>query len=251
MSRFLLLSFHDPACTDRRRGRLNVSSDIVQEISGGVTTAGDEAINGSSSDEGRSKAVTKHPSKDAYAAAVKAFVECEAYGKAFEFLHSMGQLFGDVPVCSVYQGVRCFPESLDTEAKIAAAFSQLKARKVGCVGSKAPTVVCTSCWRGCFAGVHDGTLASSVPPFLTPVHALTLSLQQDAGQPITTTMLNVLTRAIARSSDTTTVGKVFNAYEPTWGLQPDVDTYNAVLEACESAGKVGAVQVRGTPTPMF
>jgi hypothetical protein len=35
------------------------------------------------------------------------------------------------------------------------------------------------------------------------------------------------------------------------GLQPDVDTYNAVLEACESAGKVGAVQVRGTPTPMF
>ena len=80
---------------------------------------------------------------------------------------------------------------------------------------------------------------------------LSLSLQQDAGQPITTTMLNVLTRAIARSSDTTTVGKVFNAYEPTWGLQPDVDTYNAVLEACESAGKVGAVQVRGTPTPIF
>lgn len=54
-------------------------------------------------------------------------------------------------------------------------------------------------------------------------------------------MMNVLTRALARSSDTTTVGKVFNAYEPTYGLQPDVDTYNAVLESCESHAKVGAV----------
>jgi hypothetical protein len=65
---------------------------------------------------------------------------------------------------------------------------------------------------------------------------------QDEGKPITSTLLNVLMRAIARNSDTTTAGKVFNAYEATWGLQPDVDTYNAVLESCEAHGKLAAVQ---------
>lgn len=65
---------------------------------------------------------------------------------------------------------------------------------------------------------------------------------QDDGKRITATLLNVLMRAIARNSDTTTAGKVFNAYEATWGLQPDVDTYNAVLESCEAHGKLAAVQ---------
>lgn len=65
---------------------------------------------------------------------------------------------------------------------------------------------------------------------------------QDEGKPITATLLNVLMRAIARNSDTTTAGKVFNAYEATWSLQPNVDTYNAVLESCEVHGKLAAVQ---------
>jgi pentatricopeptide repeat protein len=80
------------------------------------------------------------------------------------------------------------------------------------------------------------------PPIdpLTPPPLMCVHIQKNE-QPISTTMMNVLTRALARSSDTTTVGKVFNAYEPTYGLQPDIDTYNAVLESCESHAKVGAV----------
>jgi hypothetical protein len=66
-----------------------------------------------------------------YAQLVKSLIECEAYGKAFEYLYAMEQVYGGRPACSVYQGVRAFPEALDTEPKIAAAFAQLKARKVG------------------------------------------------------------------------------------------------------------------------
>jgi pentatricopeptide repeat protein len=55
-------------------------------------------------------------------------------------------------------------------------------------------------------------------------------------------MMNVICRAIARLGSTDATGKVFEAYGALWGLTPDADSYNAVMESCEAAGKVAAVE---------
>jgi len=41
---------------------------------------------------------------------------------------------------------------------------------------------------------------------------------------------------------TDAIGKVFESYEGVWGLEPDADSYNAVLESCEGARKLSGVQ---------
>lgn len=64
---------------------------------------------------------------------------------------------------------------------------------------------------------------------------------QDAGQPITAGMLTLVCRAVARLGSTEVAGRMFDAYG-TWGLSQDADAYNAVIEACEAAGKVAAVE---------
>jgi pentatricopeptide repeat protein len=54
-------------------------------------------------------------------------------------------------------------------------------------------------------------------------------------------MMNVICRAIARLGNTEATGKVFESYG-VWGLAPDADSYNAVMESCEAAKKVAAVE---------
>lgn len=49
---------------------------------------------------------------------------------------------------------------------------------------------------------------------------------------MSTTMVNVITRGVARLSSTEAVGKVFNSYEDAWGVKPDVDSYNAGVCVC-------------------
>lgn len=108
--------------------RINSDSKIVQEISGGAAAPTDdgsaaEASSGSSSSR-------KQPSTHAHTEAVKAYVTCEAYGKAFQLMHAMEQLYPGDECCSVYGGIEFFPTSLKTEAQIGAAFEQLQLRKV-------------------------------------------------------------------------------------------------------------------------
>jgi pentatricopeptide repeat protein len=64
---------------------------------------------------------------------------------------------------------------------------------------------------------------------------------QDAGQPVSTAMMNIVCRAIGRLGNTEVTGKVFESYG-AWGLQPDADSYNTVMESCEQAKKVAAVE---------
>jgi pentatricopeptide repeat protein len=64
---------------------------------------------------------------------------------------------------------------------------------------------------------------------------------QDAGQPVSTAMMNIVCRAIGRLGNTEVTGKVFESYG-AWGLQPDADSYNTVMESCEQARKVAAVE---------
>jgi hypothetical protein len=124
----------DPS-SNARAPLFDSSSKLVNDISGDASgdPALQDVVSGSSKNSSAKKKQQqqKHPSAAAYAQLVKALVECEAYGKAFEYLYAMEQVYGGKPACSVYQGVRAFPEALDTEPKIAAAFAQLKARKVG------------------------------------------------------------------------------------------------------------------------
>jgi pentatricopeptide repeat protein len=54
-------------------------------------------------------------------------------------------------------------------------------------------------------------------------------------------MMNIVCRAIGRLGNTEVTGKVFESYG-AWGLQPDADSYNAVMESCEQAKKVAAVE---------
>lgn len=105
--------------------RINVDSDIVRAISGDAVAPSDApaAIG----------AAPKPPSARAHTEVIRAYVMCETYGKAFELLHSLEQLYPGHAACSVYSGVRFFPESLNTEAKIGAAFEQLQQRQVRCV----------------------------------------------------------------------------------------------------------------------
>eukprot|EP00775_Hariotina_reticulata_P011095 gene11095-11249_t len=64
---------------------------------------------------------------------------------------------------------------------------------------------------------------------------------ENKGLPVSTTMMNVICRAIARLGNTEATGKVFESYG-VWGLAPDADSYNAVMESCEAAKKVAAVE---------
>lgn len=54
-------------------------------------------------------------------------------------------------------------------------------------------------------------------------------------------MLTLVCRAVARLGSTEVAGRMFDAYGG-WGLEQDADAYNAVMEACEAAGKVAAVE---------
>jgi pentatricopeptide repeat protein len=54
-------------------------------------------------------------------------------------------------------------------------------------------------------------------------------------------MMNIVCRAIGRLGNTEVTGKVFESYG-AWGLQPDADSYNAVMESCQQAKKVAAVE---------
>eukprot|EP00882_Tetradesmus_deserticola_P013105 GHRQ01013898.1.p1 GENE.GHRQ01013898.1~~GHRQ01013898.1.p1 ORF type:complete len:237 (+),score=99.41 GHRQ01013898.1:948-1658(+) len=54
-------------------------------------------------------------------------------------------------------------------------------------------------------------------------------------------MMNLVCRAVGRMGNVEATGKVFQSYE-AWGLQPDADSYNAVMESCMRAKKVAAVE---------
>lgn len=111
------------------RAFINADSDIVRAISGDAVAPSDDA----EPDAGDAAPTErKPPSAQAHTEVIRAYVMCEAYGKAFELLHSMEQLYPGDAACSVYSGVRFFPESLNTEAKIGAAFEQLQLRQVRC-----------------------------------------------------------------------------------------------------------------------
>lgn len=56
------------------------------------------------------------------------------------------------------------------------------------------------------------------------------------------TMLNIISRAVARLGNTDATGKVFESIGAWWGLTADADSYNAVMESCQVAGKVAAVE---------
>lgn len=64
---------------------------------------------------------------------------------------------------------------------------------------------------------------------------------QDAGQPVSTPMMNVVVRAVGRLGNTESAGKTFEVFG-AWGLQPDADSYNAVMESCEASKKFTAIE---------
>eukprot|EP00878_Enallax_costatus_P027154 GHUV01029208.1.p1 GENE.GHUV01029208.1~~GHUV01029208.1.p1 ORF type:complete len:326 (+),score=37.08 GHUV01029208.1:124-1101(+) len=64
-----------------------------------------------------------------------------------------------------------------------------------------------------------------------------LMLSQDAGQPVTTTLMNIICRAIARLGNTEAAGTVLQSYG-VWGIAHDADSYNAIMECCKINAKV-------------
>lgn len=54
-------------------------------------------------------------------------------------------------------------------------------------------------------------------------------------------MMNIICRAIGRMGNTEATGKVFESLG-VWGLAPDADSYNTLLESCETAKRVTAVE---------
>lgn len=118
---------------DKTQARIKSDSEIVKAISrgGAAPSEDDTAAAAAASDSSSKKRKQQRAKANTHASAVKAYVMCEAYGKAFEMLHTMEQLYPGDEFCSVYSGVRFFPESLDTETKLGAAFEQLQLRKVG------------------------------------------------------------------------------------------------------------------------
>lgn len=114
--------------------RIDANSDIVRAISGDAAAPVDGL-------DAPMEPKPKPPSAHAHTEVIRAYVMCEAYGKAFELLHSLEQLYPGDAACSVYSGVRFFPESLNTEAKIGAAFEQLQQRQVRCVVHRVLCVV--------------------------------------------------------------------------------------------------------------
>eukprot|EP00879_Flechtneria_rotunda_P019680 GHRR01020679.1.p1 GENE.GHRR01020679.1~~GHRR01020679.1.p1 ORF type:complete len:393 (+),score=178.16 GHRR01020679.1:142-1320(+) len=154
------------------------------------SNSNDDAAGGGSSDKSSS---SKHPSKEGYQMAIKSYVTCGQYGTAFDHVAELESIYkGSADACSVYQGLGFFPEMLDTEERLAAAFAQLKTR-------------------------------------------------QEQQKAVTTTMMNVVARAIARLGNTEATGKVFDSYG-VWGLSPDADSYNTVIESCAAAKKLAAVE---------
>eukprot|EP00878_Enallax_costatus_P022476 GHUV01023845.1.p1 GENE.GHUV01023845.1~~GHUV01023845.1.p1 ORF type:complete len:390 (+),score=63.82 GHUV01023845.1:40-1209(+) len=61
--------------------------------------------------------------------------------------------------------------------------------------------------------------------------------RKDAGQPVTTTLMNIICRAIARLGNTEAAGTVLQSYG-VWGIAHDADSYNAIMECCKINAKV-------------
>ncbi|WIA09586.1 hypothetical protein OEZ85_008978 [Tetradesmus obliquus] len=102
--------------------------------------------------------------------------------------------------------------------------------------------------------VYGGTRATSVYGGLSflPIDELKseadiaalfmqLKARKDAGQPVSTPMMNVVVRAVGRLGNTESAGKTFEVFG-AWGLQPDADSYNAVMESCEASKKFTAIE---------
>lgn len=68
-----------------------------------------------------------------------------------------------------------------------------------------------------------------------------LSARHASGKPVTTSMLNVILRALALvskgDSAVEATGRLFEEFAAA-GLEHNVDSYNAVIEACVGAKKV-------------
>jgi hypothetical protein len=109
--------------------------------SGGSSSSSQQSLATAAAAAGGGAATEADPARQASAnahlAVIQALVQCDAFDKAFSYIHDMEQVYGQDPACSVYHGLRFFPESLGTEAKLAAAFAKLQKRKVRwavCVG---------------------------------------------------------------------------------------------------------------------
>lgn len=83
----------------------------------------------------RTKTQPGKPSPLAFKAVVGAYVQCKQYGKALSHVAEMEEVYGGSTAVSVYGGLAFFPMQLTKEEEIAAAFAEIKARKVGGVGS--------------------------------------------------------------------------------------------------------------------
>jgi hypothetical protein len=71
------------------------------------------------------------PSLKAYLAVIKAYVYCQQWGTALEYIAEAEQSHLGSGFASVYGDLGFFPVALDSEVKLAAAFAQLQERQVG------------------------------------------------------------------------------------------------------------------------